>query len=493
MTGVSRLSCAKGHAARGRRTMLHGLAPGEVWFDIDVLWFNEKPRPALAFAGPAPAAAGRSDPERPRRIAATACGEAAQAAFSPRRRGRARGRLDSDDPSRRSSLRLRRERREPLVEDPPSLSFRLAPSGARSRGGHCRRRAEAARARALDADIDWRSGTSRGLPFGGSLSGGTQLPQEGPELGHVGSGHGQRPERAGPPLRQRAHDPHGRQRARRLPRGRPDAPRVVVGDISFRGGGPMDEHVSHQNGLDVDVYYPRRDDPAGTGRHEPDRPRPRQDLLNRFVAAGAQMVFVGFSTGLHGPGGVVIPYPNHENHMHVRFPPPAARLAHVTRRAAARSSSARRSCARRSARRCTASTTAARTTVTRWRSSSSRPSSSSGSRLRADRGGSYGVRALRRADAAGGRALRAGRPRPRRLQPAQVAPARARGQPDDPAAAFAPDGVAARRAPSRVRRSASWRRRSSRAGPGRATSATCAPRRSGCSGRAARSTSTGRS
>jgi hypothetical protein len=34
------------------------------------------------------------------------------------------------------------------------------------------------------------------------------------------------------------------------------------------------------------------------------------------------MVFVGFSAGLHGPGGVVIPYPNHENHMHVRFPLP---------------------------------------------------------------------------------------------------------------------------------------------------------------------------
>ena len=25
--------------------------------------------------------------------------------------------------------------------------------------------------------------------------------------------------------------------------------------------------------------------------------------------------------GLRGPGGVVTPYPNHENHMHVRFPP----------------------------------------------------------------------------------------------------------------------------------------------------------------------------
>ena len=34
------------------------------------------------------------------------------------------------------------------------------------------------------------------------------------------------------------------------------------------------------------------------------------------------MIFVGYSAGLHGPGDVVIPYPNHENHMHVRFPPP---------------------------------------------------------------------------------------------------------------------------------------------------------------------------
>ena len=39
----------------------------------------------------------------------------------------------------------------------------------------------------------------------------------------------------------------------------PDAPRVVVGDISREGGGPMDEHVSHQNGLDADVYFPRLD------------------------------------------------------------------------------------------------------------------------------------------------------------------------------------------------------------------------------------------
>ena len=103
----------------------------------------------------------------------------------------------------------------------------------------------------------------------------------------------------------------------------PDAPRVVVGDISFRDGGRMDEHVSHQNGLDVDVYYPRLDRhlsaPIATSQIDHDL---AQDLLDRFVAAGAQIVFVGYSTGLRGPSGVVVPYPNHENHMHVRFPPP---------------------------------------------------------------------------------------------------------------------------------------------------------------------------
>jgi murein endopeptidase len=85
----------------------------------------------------------------------------------------------------------------------------------------------------------------------------------------------------------------------------------------------MDEHVSHQNGLDVDVYYPRHDRalraPTSTAQIDHEL---AQDLLDRFVAAGAHMVFVGYSVGLTGPSGVVVPYPNHENHMHVRFPLP---------------------------------------------------------------------------------------------------------------------------------------------------------------------------
>jgi murein endopeptidase len=104
----------------------------------------------------------------------------------------------------------------------------------------------------------------------------------------------------------------------------PGAPRVVVGDISREGGGPMDEHVSHQNGLDVDIYFPRLDGTlrAPVARDQIDR-RLAQDLVDRFVAAGARMVFVGYSTGLHGPAGIVIPYAGHQYHMHVRFTRPA--------------------------------------------------------------------------------------------------------------------------------------------------------------------------
>jgi murein endopeptidase len=99
---------------------------------------------------------------------------------------------------------------------------------------------------------------------------------------------------------------------------------VVIGDISREGGGPMwDEHVSHQNGLDVDVYLPRLDRKlrAPVAEDQVDHPL-AQDLVDRFVAAGAKVIFVGYSTGLHGPAGVVVPYQGHEYHMHVRFPRP---------------------------------------------------------------------------------------------------------------------------------------------------------------------------
>ena len=106
----------------------------------------------------------------------------------------------------------------------------------------------------------------------------------------------------------------------------PGAPRVLVGDLSRPRGGVFDQrygglgHASHQNGLDVDVYYPRKDrrEREAFRVAQVDR-RLSQDLVDRFVAAAAQFVFVGYEVRPRGPEGVVQSIPHHENHLHVRI------------------------------------------------------------------------------------------------------------------------------------------------------------------------------
>lgn len=104
------------------------------------------------------------------------------------------------------------------------------------------------------------------------------------------------------------------------------APPVVIGDLSRPFGGPFGSdfgglgHVSHQNGLDIDVYYPRLDRtlrPPGAVE-QVDR-RLAQDLVDRFVAAGAQHAFVGLRVGLGGPAGIVQAIEHHDDHVHVRI------------------------------------------------------------------------------------------------------------------------------------------------------------------------------
>ena len=104
------------------------------------------------------------------------------------------------------------------------------------------------------------------------------------------------------------------------------APRVGIGDLSRRHGGSFGVrfgglgHMSHQNGLDVDVYYPRLD---GLERraYKPSQVdlELAQDLLDRFVAAGARTVYVGPNVRLEGPRKVVEPLAHHDDHMHVRL------------------------------------------------------------------------------------------------------------------------------------------------------------------------------
>jgi Penicillin-insensitive murein endopeptidase/Succinylglutamate desuccinylase / Aspartoacylase family len=178
---------------------------------------------------------------------------------------------------------------------------------------------------------------SLGVPWDGSLIGGVQLAAQGPHHFTWDSVLKRAPNRGW----RRYGNARLVRTIERVIAGyaaaNPRATRVGVGDLSRRHGGSFGPrfggigHASHQNGLDVDVYYPRRD-----GRERPprspsqiDRPR-AQALVDRFVAAGAAKVFVGPGTGLRGPPAVVEVLPaHHDNHMHVRLPGDGVRSALV--------------------------------------------------------------------------------------------------------------------------------------------------------------------
>ncbi len=195
----------------------------------------------------------------------------------------------------------------------------------------------------LGPPIQWRQSRSLGLPWSGQLVRGTQLPEEG---GRFFTWDPVLKRSPGRPWRRWGSD-----RLLRLLMGvlgrqaeaHPGSQRVGIGDLSRPRGGIFDErfgglgHASHQNGLDVDVYYPRVD-----GRELPPR-RPSeidraltQDLVDRFVRAGAVRVFVGPRTGLEGPPRIVQRLAHHDNHMHVRIGPDPPRRAQLGRSARGR-------------------------------------------------------------------------------------------------------------------------------------------------------------
>jgi murein endopeptidase len=174
--------------------------------------------------------------------------------------------------------------------------------------------------------IHWRQSVAIGVPHAGRLLDGVRLPVEGPGWVTWDPVLNRVPNRAN---RLFGTDKLVRRVLRVIREYRlahPKAPAIVIGDLSRRGGGEIDEHVSHENGLDVDVYYPRVDHrlrpPTTVAQIDM---RLAQDLLDRFVASGVQVVFVGYSTRFRGPSGVVVPYPGHNNHMHVRLAGAAVR------------------------------------------------------------------------------------------------------------------------------------------------------------------------
>jgi murein endopeptidase len=184
-----------------------------------------------------------------------------------------------------------------------------------------------------EAGIEWRRSRAVGRPNHGRLVGGVKLPAAGANFVTVDPVAETSPNRA---WRRYGSDRLVRvllRVAREHAAAHPGAARLVVGDLSRPHGGRFgpeyggDGHRSHQNGLDADVYYPRRDGLERIPRRvgQVDR-RLAQELVDRFVRAGAQYVFVGPRTGLRGPAKVVMTLANHDDHLHVRIRPgPGAR------------------------------------------------------------------------------------------------------------------------------------------------------------------------
>lgn len=130
----------------------------------------------------------------------------------------------------------------------------------------------------------------------------------------------------------------------------PEAEPIIIGDLSFRGGGKIRPHVSHQSGRDVDITYPRRDDAPDFRRFHPIRLHNLDTtrtlwLFKEFVASGmVEYIFVDwpvqrrlyeeavrrgapaawlkevFEYPHPGSRGIVrVGGKGHDDHFHVRF------------------------------------------------------------------------------------------------------------------------------------------------------------------------------
>lgn len=174
--------------------------------------------------------------------------------------------------------------------------------------------------------VEWRASVAHGTPNAGSLSNGVRMPAEGPGFYTYN------------PVTQAA--PGGADRTwgtattvRQLldlgewwARTHPNQPRLGIGDLAQPEGGPFPGpgvgHASHQSGLDVDIRLVRADraeagvDPSGYDRAL------TQAVVDRLVSKGASLVLIGPSLDLTGPAGVVMRWPAHDDHLHVRFPDP---------------------------------------------------------------------------------------------------------------------------------------------------------------------------
>ena len=99
----------------------------------------------------------------------------------------------------------------------------------------------------------------------------------------------------------------------------PDAPRVAVGDMALRPGGEIDGHSTHENGRQIDLYFPRRDhrssEPHTIGQVDM---RLARELVQAMLDAGAYRVLIGPHIRMRGSVRI-LHHPHHDDHVHAMF------------------------------------------------------------------------------------------------------------------------------------------------------------------------------
>jgi murein endopeptidase len=100
---------------------------------------------------------------------------------------------------------------------------------------------------------------------------------------------------------------------------KPDAPPVPVGDMALRHGGEIDGHSTHENGRQIDIYFPRRDrklrESYTVGQVDL---RLTRELVRAMLNAGADQILIGPNIRIGTPTRV-IRWPNHDDHLHAMF------------------------------------------------------------------------------------------------------------------------------------------------------------------------------
>ncbi len=197
-----------------------------------------------------------------------------------------------------------------------------------------------------ETEGDERS-ASVGQPWNGELRGGAPLPQ--------GEGYRiRRPQRSFGASHVLAHVQRAIGEVRAL---YPDVHTLAIGDLSARDGGKLSAHQSHQSGLDIDVGFYFQSQPSGypeafvAANSDLDL-EATWALVTAFartaeLANGVQMIFLDYAVQArlykfaHERGtpeqdlamilqyprgrdelvGLVRHWPNHADHLHVRFKP----------------------------------------------------------------------------------------------------------------------------------------------------------------------------